>query len=68
MRRALLEDLEPELVLAERVAVLQAAGHRRSEIARMLPNVTAPALRVAEARVKKAAGRLDHGDHDHHAS
>jgi hypothetical protein len=48
-----------------KVGVLQAAGHRRSEIARMLPDVTAPALRVAEARVKKAAARLDAGDKDH---
>lgn len=66
LRRAILEDLEPEVLLACRVAVLQAAGHKRSEIARILHDVTAPALRVAEQRVKKAAARLDAGDKDHH--
>lgn len=61
LRKALIQDLEPELLLAQRVAVLQAAGYRRSEIARRL-DASAPALRVAETRVKKAAKRLDQGD------
>jgi hypothetical protein len=62
LRRALIADLEPELKLACQVGVLMAAGHRRSEIARILSAASAPALRIAEARVKKAAGRLDQGD------
>jgi hypothetical protein len=57
----MIADLEPELLLALKVATYQAAGHRRSEIARML-DASAPALRVAEARVKRAAARLDQGD------
>jgi 2-keto-4-pentenoate hydratase len=61
LRRALIEDLEPELLLALKVATFQAAGHRRSEIARLV-DASAPALRVAEARVKRAVLRLDQGD------
>jgi hypothetical protein len=68
LRRALIADLEPELKLACQVAVLQAAGHRRSEIARILQGASAPALRVAEARVKKAAQRLDQGDSQEHGA
>lgn len=67
LRRALIADLEPELELACKVAVLQAAGHRRSEIARILTDASAPALRVAETRVKKAASRLDQGSREHGA-
>jgi hypothetical protein len=66
LRRALIADLEPELELACKVAVYQAGGYRRSEIARLLPETTAPALRVAEGRVKRAAGRLDQGDQLEH--
>jgi hypothetical protein len=61
LRRALLADFEAELVLACKYAVLQAAGYRRSEIARML-EVGPAAIRDAELRVKRAAERLDHGD------
>jgi hypothetical protein len=48
-------------VLASKVAVLQASGYRRSEIARMLDAPPA-ALRVAELRVKRAAEHLDLGN------
>lgn len=68
LRRALIADLEPELTLACKVAVLQAAGHRRSEIARILTGTSAPALRVAEGRVKRAADRLDQGDRQEHGA
>lgn len=68
LRRALIADLEPDLRLACQVAVLQAAGYRRSEIARQIEGVSAPALRVAEARVKKAARRLDQGDSQERAA
>lgn len=61
LRHAILSDFEPELRLACRVAVLQAAGYRRSDIARML-DVTPAALRIAEQRVKRASEQLDHGD------
>jgi hypothetical protein len=61
LRRALLDGFEAELVLASKVAVYQAAGYRRSEIARLL-DATPAALRLAELRVKKAAGRLDQGN------
>jgi hypothetical protein len=61
LRRALLDDFEGELVLACKVATYQAAGYRRSEIARLVPESPA-ALRSAEARVKKAAEHLDAGD------
>lgn len=57
----MLADLEPELLLACKVAVLQASGYRRSEIAQMLEAAPA-ALRLAELRVKSAAERLDAGD------
>lgn len=61
LRRALLADFERELVLSLKVAVLQASGYRRSEIARMLGAAPA-AMRAAETRVKRAAERLDHGE------
>lgn len=61
LRRALLDDFEDELVLASKVAVLQASGYRRSEIARML-GASPAALRLAEQRVKRAAEHLDLGD------
>lgn len=61
LRRALLEDFEAELLLACRVAVLQASGYRRTEIGRLL-GASPVALRLAEARVKLAAARLDPGD------
>ena len=50
------------MVLACKVGLYQAAGYRRSEIARLLPNETPAALRVAEARVKRASERLDQGE------
>ena len=62
IRAAVLEDLEPEIVLAQKVAVLQACGFRRTEIACKLDAETPAALRLAEQRVKKAAERLDAGD------
>lgn len=62
LKQALLEDFESELVLACKVAVLQAAGHRRSEITRILSDAAPAALRAAEARVKRAAEKLDLGD------
>lgn len=61
LRKALLADFEAELVLASKYGVLQAAGYRRSEIARMLDAGPA-AIRDAEQRVQRAADRLDHGD------
>lgn len=61
LRQALLADFDDELKIACRVGVFQAAGYRHSEIARLLPGTPPAALRVAEARVKKAAERLDHG-------
>jgi ABC-type lipopolysaccharide export system ATPase subunit len=61
VRKAMLDDFEGELLLACKVAVLSAAGHRRSEIARLLDAPPA-ALRVAEARVKRACERLDQGN------
>jgi hypothetical protein len=61
LRAAMLADFEPELQLAEKFAVLFAGGHTRSDIARLL-DVTPAALKVAEARVKSAAGRLEAGD------
>jgi transcriptional regulator len=60
LRRALLDDFEVELELSCKVAVLQAAGYRRSEIARIL-DATPAALRSAIGRVEKAAARLDAG-------
>lgn len=61
LRKSLLEDFEPELRLSCQIAVLQAAGYRRSEIARRL--AVAPAtLRVAYGRVDRVAERLDHGE------
>lgn len=49
-------------MLALKFAVLQAAGYRPSEVKRMLGEVATPAaLRGAEARVKRASDRLDHG-------
>jgi hypothetical protein len=59
--RKALQDMEPEITLALKVGVIQAAGYRRSEIAQRL-DVPAHALRAAEARVKRAAPRLDQGD------
>jgi hypothetical protein len=61
LRKGLLEDFESELLLSCRVAVLQAAGYRRSEIARRL-TATPAQLRVAYARVDRVAERLDHGE------
>ena len=42
--------------------MLQAAGYRRSEIARLLTEETPAALRLAELRVKRACERLDAGN------
>lgn len=67
LRRGIIQDLEPEILLAQQVAVLQAAGHRRSEISRILTTAGAPALRVAEARVKRVALMLDQGDSEDRA-
>jgi hypothetical protein len=62
VRAALLADfVEVELVLAQKYAVLQASGYRRSEIVRMLDEAPA-ALKAAEQRVKNAVERLDLGD------
>jgi hypothetical protein len=61
LRREVLNDLEPDVLLACRVAVLQASGYRHSEIARRLPDATPAQLRTAEARVKRIAERLDAG-------
>lgn len=49
-------------MLALKVAVLQASGYRRSEIARQLSDESPAALRLAEARVKHASERLDQGE------
>jgi hypothetical protein len=62
VRAAVLQELEPEIQLCEKFAVLQACGYRRSEIARKLPDETPAALKTAELRLKKAAERLDAGD------
>jgi hypothetical protein len=57
LRRGLLEDFEAELLLASRVAVLQVAGWKRSEIGRGL-DATPAALRAAYARVDRVTERL----------
>jgi hypothetical protein len=61
LRRAVLDDFEPELVLVEQLAVLRAAGHRRSEAARLL-GADPAAIRSAERRLLAAAEHLDAGD------
>jgi hypothetical protein len=61
VRRAVLKDFEPELVLVEQLAVLFAAGHRRSEAAPLLDADPAAILK-AEKRLKAAAEHLDAGD------
>jgi hypothetical protein len=58
LRQAIIEDLEPELLLACRVACLLAAGHQHTAIARQLGANEAD-MRVAEMRVKRAAKRLE---------
>jgi hypothetical protein len=63
LRRALIEDLEPELALACKVAVLLAAGHTRAAIARQL-GADAAQMRVADMRVRRAAKRLEQGERD----
>ena len=60
LRRAMLEDFEPDLLLACRYAVLRAAGFSKIEVSRKL-DVTPHALRLAEQRVTRAAERLDAG-------
>jgi hypothetical protein len=61
LRRRLLQDFEAELLLSCRVAVLQAAGWKRSEIGRRL-EATPAALRIAYARVDRVTERLDQGE------
>lgn len=61
LRKALLADFEAELLLSCRVAVLQAAGWKRSEISRRL-DATPAALRIAYARVDRVTQRLDQGE------
>jgi hypothetical protein len=61
VRQSLLDDFEPELALACKVAVYRAAGYRHSEIGRML-EASPAALHSAEQRLKKAAERLEGGD------
>lgn len=61
VRAAMLLDLEPEVVLCERIAVLRASGYKPIEIRRMLGTHPADYSR-AEARLKRAAERLDAGD------
>jgi hypothetical protein len=61
LRRNMLIDLEPELVLACKVGVLLTAGWRRSEIQRRL-GATPAEMRIAEQRVRRAAQRMDAGE------
>lgn len=61
LRRAVLEDFESELLLVERLAVLRAAGYKRSEAARFL-DVSPAEMTAAEKRLKAAAEHLDAGD------
>jgi hypothetical protein len=61
LRAALLADLEPQITLAMKIGVLQAAGHRRGEIERQLGCTSGEFARAA-LRIKSAAKRLDNGD------
>lgn len=61
LRAAMLEELEPEIQLTCRIAVLLAAGHKRIRIERQLA-VDALEFKHAWARLKRAAERLDQGD------
>lgn len=61
LRSAVIDALEPQIHLACQVAVLRAAGFRRSEI-RERTGATPAQLRQALELVEKAAERLDPGD------
>jgi hypothetical protein len=61
LRRAILQELEPEILLCERLAVCYAAGYKKSEAARLL-DVSTPAITAADKRLKAAADHLDAGD------
>jgi hypothetical protein len=61
LRATLLADLEPEIALALKVAVLLAAGHRKSVICRQLDCSSSDFAR-AWARLRRAAKRLEVGD------
>jgi hypothetical protein len=54
LRAALLEDFEPELLLACRVAELAAVGYDRSEILRTL-DVTQGQYMAADVRLRRVA-------------
>ena len=58
VRGALVDDFRTELDLALRVAVLEAAGHKRAEIAQRL-GVDPLDVRAASARLRRAAHRLE---------
>lgn len=58
MRRHIIRDLEPTILLTQRVAVLQAAGHRRADIAR-ITGATPTELKDALARVKRIAPLME---------
>jgi hypothetical protein len=60
LRRAMLEDLEPEITLACKVGVLLAAGHKRMTVKRLLDAPDSD-FRRAIARLERAAERLDQG-------
>jgi hypothetical protein len=61
LRAALLTELEPEVTRTLQVAVLLAAGHRKSLICRQL-GCSSSDFGRAWARLRRAAGRLEVGD------
>jgi hypothetical protein len=58
MRAAIITDLEPTIRLTQQVAVLQAAGHKRTDIANRT-GCSPAELRDALARVKRIAPDLE---------
>ena len=61
VRAAALADFESELVMIERIAVLRAAGFKRTEVSRLLGVTDTAAFKRLEARLESAAERLDNG-------
>lgn len=58
---AIFAELTPTIELAQQIAVLQAAGHRRGEIARALDADPAD-MRAAQALLRRATQRLAQED------
>lgn len=61
LRQAVYADLEPQVTLVERVAVLAAAGYRKGEIAERVDADPAQ-LRNAWATLKRVAPQLEVND------